>query len=264
MKSPTKEALHRELTSKTAAINHKDGTVVTPSSLKGIPTPLDSDAESLASAIHNARNLNDVCFGCDGDCSDMTCGSKRSSRGEIESTLGEFNSSPSHQLRDTHDPGGKIKKEKRDLEYVADKLGQGHDLLIENDDNMNISQTDSLFNENEENGDISVDIDSENGNSSPTNSPKRAEKDGLAGGKKPRSPKSPGRNRNGRARSGKRQRSAEGSQEALDEQQNPRKVSSVSYDSEGGEELEEEQDQLNDLHDLPYNNRVRIIFITLD
>ncbi|XP_074651356.1 mitogen-activated protein kinase kinase kinase 13-A-like [Tubulanus polymorphus] len=46
------------------------------------------------------RNLNDVCFGCDGSCSDVTCSSKRSSRisADVESNVCDSAcSSPTHQ-----------------------------------------------------------------------------------------------------------------------------------------------------------------------
>ncbi len=243
MKSPTKDALHHELTSKTAAINHQDGTVVTPSRLKGVMTPRqltttardDSDADSVASltAQQNHRNLNDVCFGCNGDCSDVACSSsKRSSvnSADVESNVAD---SPAHRLRDTHDPGGAPPPPAADPD-------DGLDVMLKNDNNMNVSQTESIFNEQD---DTNV-IDSENGNSSPITSPS-----------KPKSPRSSGRGRDGGGggskRSSKRVRSAEGSQEALDEAQRPRKVSSTCYDS-----ADEELDQLNDLGELPQHARV--------
>ena len=237
--------MHHELTSKTAAINHKDGTVVTPSSIKGVTTPRqltttkeDSDVESLSS-IQNSRNLNDVCFGCHGECSDTTCCSKRSSQisADVESNVADTPThSPAHRLRDTHDPGGKV-----DLKNTSTRQDDT-DVALKNDTNMNVSQTESILNEKEETNNI----DSENGNSSPVNSPT-----------KPKSPKS-GRNKNGGGskRSSKRLRSAEGSQEALDDQQRPRKVSSTCYDDSA-----EELDQLNDLSDLPQHARVCIDFI---
>ena len=218
--------------------------MVTPSSLKGVTTPRqltttkeDSDLESLSSIQHNPRNLNDVCFGCNGECSDATCCSKRSSQisADVESNLADTpKHSPAHRLRDTHDPGGQEKPNNKS-EHQDDL-----DVALKNDTNMNVSQTESIFNENEETNNK----DSENGNSSPINSPA-----------KPKSPKTSGRNKNGGGskRNSKRLRSAEGSQEALDDQQRPRKVSSTCYDDSA-----EDLDQLNDLSDLPQHARVSV------
>ena len=146
--------------------------------------------------------------------------------------------SPAHRLRDTHDPGGP----RKDAD-VTNK--EDIDVALKNDNNMNVSQTESIFNEKEETNNI----DSENGNSSPVNSPA-----------KPKSPKTRSRNKNGGGskRSSKRLRSAEGSQEALDDQQRPRKVSSTCYDDSG-----EELDQLNDLNDLPQHARVSVFYVYL-
>ena len=198
-------------------------------------TKEDSDAESLSSIQQNARNLNDVCFGCNGECSDVTCSSKRSSQisADVESNVADTpKRSPAHRLRDTHDPGGPVDGDVINKEDI--------DVALKNDTNMNVSQTESIFNEKEETNNIN----SENGNSSPVNSPA-----------KPKSPKPRSRNKNGGSskRSSKRLRSAEGSQEALDDQQRPRKVSSTCYDDSG-----EELDQLNDLNDLPQHARVSI------
>ena len=272
MKSPTKDALHHELTSKTAAINHKDGTVVAPSSLKGVMTPRqltatardDSDADSLASVRHGAhtRNLNDVCFGCNGDCSDAACSSsKRSSllSADVESNVADTpKHSPAHQLRDTHDPGGGDGQDTKEKVVEVNEDDLDLEVMLKNDNNMNVSQTESIFNENvEETENI---YDSENGNnSSPVNSPAKPTSPKLSTSSSSSGGGGAGvagsRSRNGAGtgskRNSKRVRSAEGSQEALDDQQRPRKVSSTCYDS-----ADEGLDQLNDLGDLPQHARV--------
>lgn len=104
VKSPTKEDLHNELQSKTSALKHTDSMVVMPSQLKHI-VPGMAVREMSISRIREyddaddererhccappppapppppiVRNLNDVCFGCDGSCGDDACSSKRNGR----------------------------------------------------------------------------------------------------------------------------------------------------------------------------------------
>jgi len=176
VQSPTKDALHQELELKTAAINHKDGTHVTPSSLKHLSSEealsrREDDGTLGPPHIHaSSKNLNDVCFGCNGGCSDVTCSSKRSSHvsADVESNTGDTPCTSPTQGLDLHDLGSK---------------GQKDDST-----NSNVQTTDT--NENH---------DSENGNSQ-SDSPK----------KEPRSPKSP-RTRNSKRT--KRLRSSEEEQQ---------------------------------------------------
>ncbi|CAH1790141.1 unnamed protein product [Owenia fusiformis] len=91
IKSPTKEALHNELETKKIELRHVDISQVNATTFKylGPSTAIrekDTDSDSpigqvkLRERICEDRNLNDICFGCDGGCSDATCSSKRSSR----------------------------------------------------------------------------------------------------------------------------------------------------------------------------------------
>ena len=118
-KSPTKDALHDELQSKPINLRHVDRTTVSSSTFDflgpaaalrdcGSPTGCDdktNDAESDKS-VKCDTNLNDICFGCDGNCSDNTCSSKRSSRAsaDVESnsnTLDSpYDSSPTSNIQD--------------------------------------------------------------------------------------------------------------------------------------------------------------------
>lgn len=52
------------------------------------PTPHSDDSPATLPMSPQSENINDVCFGCDGGCSDATCSSKRSSQisADIEST----------------------------------------------------------------------------------------------------------------------------------------------------------------------------------
>ena len=204
VKSPTKEALHDELTSKTAALHHKDGTHVSPSSLKTLSrenvTSLmcqecerrnldDSDDNPQHLCPHHRRmplrettkNLNDVCFGCDGGCSDATCSSKRSSRvsADIESNNCTPCTSPSVGLDSSCELG-------RDLRPHALR-GQGKGHIEDDSTNMNIQEkTETIEN---------VEKDPENGNSQ-SDSPKREQS------RSPKSPRSRGNKRCKRTRSG--------------------------------------------------------------
>ena len=184
VKSPTKEALHHELTSKTAALCHEDGTHVSPSSLKTLSKDSNGGCCEQCHRLSpdkkngpqecphqrtNARNLNDVCFGCDGRCSDETCSSKRSSRvsADVESNNCTPCTSPSQGL----DSSCELARDLRPLSYK----GQGQERIIEDDStNMNIYDQETETIEN-------VEKDPENGNSQ-SDSPKRDQS---------RSPKSP-------------------------------------------------------------------------
>lgn len=99
VKSPTKGDLHDELEAKTARLEHMDSErMITPSSFKfmGPGTPLRDPNLNVSDLVDSddsrSRNLNDVCFGCDGSCGDNTCcSSKRSSRisADVESNAAD-------------------------------------------------------------------------------------------------------------------------------------------------------------------------------
>ena len=79
------------------------------------------------------RNLNDVCFGCDGGCSDATCSSKRSSQvsADVESnTCDSVCNSPRHQ---THQVYGCVENVKPVDLYLQSKK------FREKDSNENLS-----------------------------------------------------------------------------------------------------------------------------
>ena len=113
VKSPTKGELHEELESKAAQLEHRDSEkTITPSSFKYMgPATAVRDAnlniddiivEDSDDSRRHSRNLNDVCFGCDGSCGDNTCGSsKRSSHisADVESNGAETPVSPSDALK---------------------------------------------------------------------------------------------------------------------------------------------------------------------
>ena len=117
VKSPTKDALHDELQSKPINLRHVDRTTVSTgtfdflgpaTALRECGSPTDTckmDTESEKSSTKCDTNLNDVCFGCDGNCSDNTCSSKRSSRAsaDVESNSNTcdspYDSSPTTNLQ---------------------------------------------------------------------------------------------------------------------------------------------------------------------
>ncbi|KAL5006161.1 hypothetical protein ScPMuIL_017319 [Solemya velum] len=91
IKSPTKDALHDELQSKQIALRHVEmDTNMSPTSFKYLgPKTALRDQIPISDIAHmdhenNEKNMNDVCFGCDGECSDATCSSKRSSRNSAD------------------------------------------------------------------------------------------------------------------------------------------------------------------------------------
>ncbi|GFN89589.1 mitogen-activated protein kinase kinase kinase [Plakobranchus ocellatus] len=89
-RSPTSRKSHQQQQPSKKAVSASPNTPVITS-----PTP-------LSPYHHNTNNINDVCFGCDGSCSDLTCAktnSKRSSMAsctELESASGgDLDSTPS-------------------------------------------------------------------------------------------------------------------------------------------------------------------------
>ena len=100
------------------------------------------------------RNLNDVCFGCDGGCSDATCSSKRSSRvsADVESNTCDTCdiTSPSTAMESSCEQPRLLppKREER-------RGREGEELRMDDSTNMNHTSIQEL-DENK---------DSENGNS---------------------------------------------------------------------------------------------------
>lgn len=91
IKSPTKDALHDELQSKQIALRHVEmDTAISPTSFKYLgPKTAIRDKIPISNIEqmdheNNEKNMSDVCFGCDGECSDATCSSKRSSRNSAD------------------------------------------------------------------------------------------------------------------------------------------------------------------------------------
>lgn len=89
VKSPTKDALHDELQSKQINLRHVDRTQISASTFNflgpatalrefGSPTEHKTipELDLIVSSVNCDKNLNDVCFGCEGQCSDVTCSSK--------------------------------------------------------------------------------------------------------------------------------------------------------------------------------------------
>lgn len=89
VKSPTKDALHDELQSNTVLLRPVDRTKVSSSTfnflgpataLRELGSPTERrpsrDLQLDARSYDCDSNVNDVCFSCEGQCSDMTCSSK--------------------------------------------------------------------------------------------------------------------------------------------------------------------------------------------
>jgi len=153
VRSPTKEALHNELESKRVASHHQDGSNVTPSSLKH----LSHQDCCLHDSELNHRNLNDVCFGCDGGCSDATCSSKRSSRvsADVESNTCDTCeiSSPSTAMESSCEQPRLLPRKREGGEEVRmdDSTNMNHTSIQELDENKDSengnSMSDSQVNE---------------------------------------------------------------------------------------------------------------------
>ena len=205
MKAMTNEELQCELEQRVEAV----GQGITSSKvLKDIasaprrsfsaPRMINSDYNDLdrkprnREAVANEKNLNDVCFGCDGSCGDTTCESKRSSRAsaaDVESNDGGTNSpyaSPQHTLpgnkmpaavttttrsnsRHQQPPQGHLRGH-CDLDSKDNCSQEGKGEIFESDSNQNMvssSEQQQMF-------DIAVHVtqdleDSENGNNGQSN-----------------------------------------------------------------------------------------------
>lgn len=116
VKSPTKDALHDELQSKPINLRHVDRATVSTSTfdflgpataLRECGSPTESNQTNDTESDKTTKcdtNLNDICFGCDGNCSDNTCSSVHSSRAsaDVESNSNTcdspYDSSPTSNL----------------------------------------------------------------------------------------------------------------------------------------------------------------------
>lgn len=108
VKSPSKETLNEEFENKSNSSKNdqQKNDHLSPSAFKYMG-PGTAIRESGIEFSHSEseqpeqKNLNDVCFGCDGSCSDITCSSKRSSRisADVESNICDSEcTSPTHQV----------------------------------------------------------------------------------------------------------------------------------------------------------------------
>lgn len=99
-KSPVRDVLNDELQGKSVALRCLDQTTLVSSRFSyqgpGLAIPeqsiLRTRDNKSSDVVQIDKNLNDVCFGCDGDCTDNSCpSSKRSSRAsaDVESNLGD-------------------------------------------------------------------------------------------------------------------------------------------------------------------------------
>jgi hypothetical protein len=135
VKSPAKEILHEELESKyenksNSSKNDQKNDHLSPSAFKYMG-PGTAIRESGIEFSHSEseqteqKNLNDVCFGCDGSCSDITCSSKRSSRisADVESNICDSEcTSPTHQaLRRIIDDSNMNPEEREETEIDSNQ-----------------------------------------------------------------------------------------------------------------------------------------------
>ena len=127
------------------------------------------DTRQADSDDAKSRNLNDICFGCDGSCGDATCSSKRSSRvsADVESNGGTspcMSPVPGQdrtQQPDTYlDPQGNPDGDKQDGGGDGDKMREA------DSENMNVEVTGQS--ESRRKG-----TDSDNGNSQSESPAKR-------------------------------------------------------------------------------------------
>ncbi|XP_033728080.1 mitogen-activated protein kinase kinase kinase 13-A-like [Pecten maximus] len=99
-KSPIRDVLNDELQGKSVALRRLEHAPLASSRFPyqgpGMAIPeqaiLRSHENKPTENVRNEKNLNDVCFGCDGECTDNSCpSSKRSSRAsaDVESNLGD-------------------------------------------------------------------------------------------------------------------------------------------------------------------------------
>lgn len=123
VKSPTKDKLHDELQSNQICLRHVDRSKVSASTfnflgpataLRELGSPTEQTQKSItdldlcANSNGCDKNLNDVCFGCEGQCSDVTCSSKESTPSRESVADVESNTCDSCQYDTTPSPSGNI------------------------------------------------------------------------------------------------------------------------------------------------------------
>ena len=238
VKTPTKEDLHRELEQKTSASQLREDSMVKPSRFKylGPGTAVremsisrikeydESDSEDKENIEPppppppDSRNLNDVCFGCDGECGDTACSSKN-----CLATPGTSRLSSSEYSPGTSPSQGQVTSN-TDLEKDFEKVQ--HQDNNQNNQNKVLDKTD----------DINAQESSDQNGNSQSNSPVKGSPKSPRSLQSPKkSPKSP-RNR---SKKFKRLRSAS---EALDESPNKKVINGgVDHVENGVESSDEDQ-----------------------
>ncbi|KAL4217083.1 hypothetical protein ACF0H5_023539 [Mactra antiquata] len=157
VKSPTKDALHDELQSNQISLRHVDRSTVSASTFNflgpatalrelGSPTENKSitDLDLNVSSVNCDKNLNDVCFGCEGHCSDVTCSSKETTPSRESADI-ESNACDSCQYDTTPSPSGHIEniielQKQNDEKNLYDSKSKST-ILNEKDSNENLKSS---------------------------------------------------------------------------------------------------------------------------
>jgi mitogen-activated protein kinase kinase kinase 13 len=149
-KSPTKDALHEELHAKQLQLQRADPRDVSPGVFKYLG-PGTAVREYKSNDEHEFgchkcsrdlthSNLNDVCFGCEGGCSDNMCSSQRSSKVSLDN-------SPTADTADTSTPS---------------PITESKD-LIENQNIENINESKITLREKDSNENLNCSFDTDTG-----------------------------------------------------------------------------------------------------
>jgi mitogen-activated protein kinase kinase kinase 13 len=149
-KSPTKDALHEELHAKQLQLQRADPRDVSPGVFKYLG-PGTAVREYKSNDEHEFgchkcsrdlthSNLNDVCFGCEGGCSDNICSSQRSSKISLDN-------SPTADTADTSTPS---------------PITESKD-LIENQNIENINESKITLREKDSNENLNCSFDTDTG-----------------------------------------------------------------------------------------------------
>lgn len=168
VKSPTKDKLHDELQSNQICLRHVDRSKVSASTFNflgpatalrefGSPTEkthksiTDLDLSTNSNGCDKDKNLNDVCFGCEGQCSDVTCSSKESTPSRESVADVESNTCESSHYDSTPSPSGHIenivefRNNRNDTESIShtqtDSKYTQSQMLSEMDSNENLKSS---------------------------------------------------------------------------------------------------------------------------
>ena len=149
-KSPSKDVLQNDLDLKSAQLVHRhEDHAPIPTTFKYLgPGTAVRDLKKCPGHAHghggqagelDDRNLNDVCFGCDGGCSDATCSSKRSSRvsdnaADVESNVCETPCTSPTQGLDTS-MEGEVKDDHKNMN-VKNDMNENSESLTSHEQNM--------------------------------------------------------------------------------------------------------------------------------